>query len=50
MIFNSAGWIGGNYTEADIKLGILRSNAHLFEPDECTRLRKEIKDATLEEK
>ena len=30
LIVNSAGWIGGDYTEHDIKASILRDSAHLF--------------------
>jgi hypothetical protein len=30
LIINSAGWIGGDYTEKDIKLAILRDNRKFF--------------------
>lgn len=34
IIANSAGWIGGNWTEKDIKLHYLKSNRSLFSQDE----------------
>lgn len=38
LIGNSAGWIGGNYTERDIKGSILRQSAHLFTEEEYAEL------------
>ncbi len=42
LIANSAGWIGGNYTERDIKASILRDSAHLFTEEEYTELYNKI--------
>jgi hypothetical protein len=42
LIVNSAGWIGGNYTERDIKASILRDSAHLFTEEEYTELYNKI--------
>ncbi len=36
LLVNSAGWLGGNYTEKDIKASILRDSAHLFTEEEYT--------------
>ena len=42
LIANSAGWIGGDYTERDIKASILRDSAHLFTEEEYTDLYNKI--------
>jgi len=34
VIASSAGWLGGNWTEKDIKLRFLRVNQNLFDNDE----------------
>lgn len=34
IIANSAGWLGGNWTEKDIKLRFLRVNKNLFDDNE----------------
>jgi hypothetical protein len=46
LIFNSAGWIGGDYTERDIKASILRNSAHLFTEEEYTELYNKIYQKT----
>lgn len=43
IIIDSAGWVGGSYTEKDIKLDILSTNRELFTEDEITDLKKMIK-------
>jgi len=42
LIGNSAGWIGGDYTERDIKKSILRDSAHLFTEEEYAELYNKI--------
>ena len=42
LILNSAGWLGGNYTERDIKGFILRDSAHLFTEEEYNELYNKI--------
>ncbi len=42
LLGNSAGWIGGDYTERDIKASILRDSAHLFTEEEYVELYNKI--------
>ena len=42
LILNSAGWLGGNYTERDIKASILRDSAYLFTEEEYAELYNKI--------
>lgn len=42
LIINSAGWVGGDYTERDIKASILRDSAHLFTEEEYADLYNKI--------
>jgi len=42
LIANSAGWLGGDYNERDIKRSLLRDNADLFSKEEYERLHIEI--------
>lgn len=43
LIANSGGWIGGSYTEQDIKLSILRDHWNKFTDSERIELKKKIK-------
>lgn len=42
LIANTAGWIGGDYNEKDIKKYILRDTADLFSKEEYEKLHIEI--------
>ncbi len=42
LMDDSACWIGGDYTECDIKKRILRINAHLFTEEEYAELYNKI--------
>ena len=42
LMLNSSFWIGGDYTELDIKKQILRENAHLFTEEEYVELYNKI--------
>lgn len=42
IIANSAGWLGGNWTEKDIKLYYLKSNRKLFFDDEYQKYLDQI--------
>lgn len=46
LIADSAGWIGGNYTEYDIKKSILNSNIELFTEEEIISLIENMKTTT----
>lgn len=42
IIMNSAGWIGGSYTEQDLKRKLLAKNRHLFKAEEYEQLYRSI--------
>jgi hypothetical protein len=42
IIMNSAGWIGGSYTEQDLKRKLLASKRHLFKAEEYEQLYRSI--------
>ena len=42
LMVNSSFWIGGDYTERDIKKSILRDSAHLFTEEEYAELYNKI--------
>lgn len=42
LMINSSFWIGGDYTERDIKASILRDSAHLFTEEEYDELYNKI--------
>lgn len=42
IIINSAGWIGGDYTEKDIKIRSLSKNSHYFSEKEYEKLIEDI--------
>ena len=46
LIGNSAGWIGGDYTEKDIKMYILRNNRQLFDEVEVQEWYQRIRGTT----
>jgi hypothetical protein len=43
LIANSGGWIGGNWSEKDLKLRILQGNKELFSESEIDDLIEKIK-------
>ncbi len=42
LLIDSAGWLGGNYTELDIKKSILSHNAEFFSKEEYEELYNNI--------
>lgn len=39
LIIESAGWLGGDYTEHDIKFSVLRDNSELFSEEDYAKIK-----------
>ena len=44
LIIESAGWLGGDYTEYDIKFSVLRGNSEVFSDEEYATIKEEIQN------